>query len=822
MRKSKLFIMLILSIIGGGKGVSQTLDPTTSYYQKIVSKGFNSATVTDLSAESTIEIDEPSCAYINITNVTKMPTTKTADMHALFECYDGNGHYFKKKVILNAQGNSSLSFVKKNFATDFCEDDWLGKNTTNINIGNWVTQDAFHFKAYYTDYFRGVATIGYKLFDDIVADHDSYLERAGLEKFDSKARCYPDGFPCIVYLNGDFYGIFAWQLKKHRKNTNQTKDDANHIHLDGNLSNTTLWRGTVDWSQFEIRNPKSLRCTTTITVSGYKYTEITGNAAEEALMGDSWVDAPSNPKDMTSEELSASSPLYYKYVTNKGKIKYYKLTELSGYDYAEYDGDKPSELIDENFEYYNSSNPDHVRTATVKRNILRASGYWDELTALKNSGADKAAMKAAIAERFDVVGIIDYYVFSLATANYDGWSKNWQWLTYDGVKWFVTPYDLDGILGNVFTGGFVMPAYWNWVNGNYKMQVSNGAAYWVRNYYWSEIVDRYEELRSKGIFSPEHIMEYVYDWYNRVGEDAYNSEKQKWPDSRCYNELVLNPNWATTEDWTGYSAIADYDATATYNEGDKCRKSYRIFIATGTTTGVEPYSKFGYTTQDNASRTQMWISDRLVLEDSYLTYNAPLQETYDLYVSSVGEATVCVPFTFEIPEGVKLYTILGVDEYNNLIREEVTTPIANKPYLVVGTPGTYTISGTYEEGNPLAEDYMANGLLWGTYSTVYVPQGGYVLQANGHGGASFALVTKNDYIALGANKAYLEIPPLGHAKPHSLEDTENVSTAISEILPENKTETENIYNVSGVRTNNFKSGVNIVRYRNGKTKKVIY
>ena len=157
-----------------------------------------------------------------------------------------------------------------------------------------------------------------------------------------------------------------------------------------------------------------------------------------------------------------------------------------------------------------------------------------------------------------------------------------------------------------------------------------------------------------------------------------------------------------------------------------------------------------------------------------------------------------------------------------MIREEVVTPVAHKPYLVIGTPGTYTISGTYEEGDPLAEDYMANGLLWGTYSTVYVPQGGYVLQANGHGGASFVLVTKNDYIALGANKAYLELPTLGQAKPHSLEDTERISTAISEILPAENAETESIYNVSGVRTNNLKNGVNIVRCKNGKTKKVIY
>ena len=827
MRKNVFVIALIVFVLlGATRAVSQSLSPKTPYYQKIVSKGFDPNAIVDLSAEKNIAIDEPSCAYINITNVRNMPTTKTADMHALFECYDGNGHYFKKKIILNAQGNSSLNFVKKNFAADFCEDDWVGDKTTSISIGNWVSQDAFHFKAYYTDYFRGVATIGYKLFDDIVADHNSYLDRAGFTEYDKKARCYPDGFPCIVYLNGNYYGIFSWQLKKHRKNTNQTKDNANHIHIDGTFKNETFWKGTVSWNQFEIRNPKKLRCLTKTATSGYKYIEITDNEDELSVMGDSWVDAPCNPKDMVSEELSDLSPLYYKYVTSKGKIKYYKLTKLSGYDYAEYDGDNPSELIDETSEYFDASNQDHVRTAIVKNNILRVSGYWAELTALKNSKADSTTMRTAIAERFDVTGIIDYIVFSLVTANYDGFGKNWQWLTYDGIKWFVTPYDLDGILGNVYTGKFVMPANITWLNNDYRMlnNIGVGPAYWIRAYYWSEIVDRYEKLRSRGIFTPEHIMLYIYDWYNRLGgEDTYNSEKKKWPDSYCYNELICSPNWMTTEDWTGYSAIADYNASVTYNEGDKCRMVDRIWIATGTTTGINPYSKIGYTTQDNASRVQKWISDRIILEDSYLRYIVPLQETYDLYVSSVGEATVCVPFSFDIPAGIRLYTITGVDENNRLIREEVTTPVANKPYLVIGIPGTYTISGTYDVGDPLADDYMANGLLWGTYSTIHVPQGGYVLQANDNGGASFALVTKSNYITLGANKAYLEVPPLGRAKAGVLVDTENMATAIDGfIFTKSNTEIEGIYNASGIRTKNLNSGLNIVRYKNGETKKVIY
>ena len=56
MRNVKLSIILTISILYGvvARAVSQSLDPTTPYYQKIVSQGFNPATVTDLSAEKTI------------------------------------------------------------------------------------------------------------------------------------------------------------------------------------------------------------------------------------------------------------------------------------------------------------------------------------------------------------------------------------------------------------------------------------------------------------------------------------------------------------------------------------------------------------------------------------------------------------------------------------------------------------------------------------------------------------------------------------------------------------------------------------------------
>ena len=213
--------------------------------------------VEDYSEAENIEIDEPRFAWVNITGLNSLPSSKTDVRQVWVEVYDGSGHYFRKRALLKAQGSWSLKFPKRNFSCQFCDGDWTGATTPDIRIGDWVRQDAFHFKAFYTDFSRGIGEIGYKVFRRIVADRLPYWERGGYDMPSKRARCFPDGFPCAVYLEGTFHGIYAWQLKKSRKNMNMDKTEELHIHLDGNLNNNTLFRGNVAWNQFDVQHPKA-------------------------------------------------------------------------------------------------------------------------------------------------------------------------------------------------------------------------------------------------------------------------------------------------------------------------------------------------------------------------------------------------------------------------------------------------------------------------------------------------------------------------------------------------------------------------------------
>ena len=535
-------------------------------YQYILDKyGYEATTTRDLSGKQKIELAEPYCAYVNITGIDKMPTSKTQNLHAWLECYDGNGNYFKKRVILNAQGNSSLAYPKKNISIEFYETSWGNGKTTDITWGDWVKQDEFHLKAYYTDYFRGAGKIAYDIYDDIVSDREQPLpwQRAGVTTASDKAMCHPNGFPCYVYLNSQFYGLYVWSLKKNYKNMGQEKNNAQHIHIDGLLADNTIFKGNIDWSNFDVRTPKIL----------YSI------ATEEQL-----------PGNYTPQ-------------------------------YRVYDGDAPLELIDNSMPYFDPNNENHLITNQVKKSLIALSNYYANLMKLVSAGAVPETIKTEFSNCFDTQGFTDYIVHSLVTNNYDGHWKNWQWFTYDGVKWYVEPYDLDCTFGHHDSGTIIFPPEWNslYCSHFYQFPVNAGIQKLFLEYFFENIKNRYIELRVKKLIDGDRFSQYFRNWAERIGEEGYEMEHTKWGNSPCFIETVVNPNWETEDNWENYGSYPTYSPDSTYHTGDRCKVAYRIWTATGTTKGVRPYKQIGQV--DSQEKVETWINKRISLLDEYFSFD---------------------------------------------------------------------------------------------------------------------------------------------------------------------------------------------------------
>jgi hypothetical protein len=577
--------------------------------------GFDVKTPIDWSESSFIQISEPRLAIINITNIDSMPTTKTQNKKAFLEFWDMHGNYFKKHAILNAQGNSSMAFDKKNVAIDLCNDEWIGDDTPKVRIGNWVPQDSFHMKAYYTDFFRGVGAVSYKLYDQIVRTRGNMYDRPWKKALldmskigtttkslgnphvgdyelltDTGARCFPDGFPVAVYLNGEFYGIFSFQLKKHRDNYHMDKSTAEHIHLDGIIDYNILWNGTIVWGAynngFEVRNPKNL-----YAIGGNKYD---ADIKQEEIAGESevntWIAAGQLP-----DGTSISSKIK-KNLQMTAKVKKY------------------------------------IQDFANTINIIKTAASTYE--ASSKTEEDLKAFKSVFEKYYDVENLIDYIITIDILRDIDGLKKNWQWFTYNGIKWWVGLYDCDCVFGGMHLGNMLYPPI-NSHLGN-DPQLPTG---FILKYYNDVLEKRYAQLADAGIISTDNIFSLLQDWCMRIGTDFFKEEYKKWADSPCIADSVVRSEyWEAVLDGSGNpqtDTSETFDSAHAYNVGDvvsfglnaqmgyfkyKCIKATSALSANTPhiVSAYSPISEFKHC--DNIYRVQKWIEQNTTNMDKVYNY----------------------------------------------------------------------------------------------------------------------------------------------------------------------------------------------------------
>lgn len=531
----------------------------TEFQIALINSGFRPGGFYNWSDIKELHLAEPYLAMINFLGVTEVPTSKTADKKVYMEFWDGNGNYFKKEVILNAQGTSSLLHPKRGMAIDICNNNgWDDDDTFKLQIGDWVPQDSFHIKAFYNDPFRCVSPIVYKLFDDILKTrgplNDYVWKKAllnlnsitttstgeqdvsdGLEQFTNGAKCLSDGFPCIVYMEGNFYGIYSWQLKKHRDNYQMSKKKPKNIHLDGVLGLDTFFNHKTDaefWTWFEVRNPKSLvYAEAHNNLKGqptYKYDaddagqfEIAGNS-DGTLPDTQWEEGVQYPVNQVVWMICSD---------NK---KHYFINTIDDNEAIPIYSDKNA---DDSPDFKNKTGCGWINctiTVQVKPYVLDVSdlnapnGELNQALATYNASektaADLTTFRAAVETYFDADNLIDYLIVSDIVRNYDGFRKNWQWITYDGTKWYICMWDCDGCLGNWWelTQRIDPP-----LNGSHMY--SDFPYNYILAGWNTELKTRYAELRNAGIITVGHIYGLLSNWLNRLGnKNMFDKEWAKW------------------------------------------------------------------------------------------------------------------------------------------------------------------------------------------------------------------------------------------------------------------------------------------------------
>ena len=627
----------------------------SDFQQALKDAGFNPGGGGNWSDRDTIELPEPKhYALLNI-DIDYLPTASGDVREAAIQYYDGLGNSFNMSAKIEIQGQTSRIFAqtggKGNYTLDLPKD---------VKFGSWVPQDSFHLKGCAKDVVRGILPTSYKwayLMQEYLGSKPNrvLVNESGIttthatgeriNDWPNDARCLPDGFPCEVYVNGEYHGLYSWQLKKHRKNYSMDKKDYTSFFLDADKMMTDdyqhgVWDEGPDainrdtptitwWRGFDIKGPKDL-----IVMDG---SEFDGDAPQElmsmysvtpnllcwAYTGKYTDTQPTSGLWNSSTSFAVGDKCYF----------YNDDMEIWIQFVATEPNNNRAPLALAINSVYDSTNKKHKGSRTTKNLIRKMSLRYDDVKSYITDG-DIDTAKQKFNEYFDYDACILVYIFNCLMKNGDSVKKNTLWGMYGEGKIFPALWDLDGMYGTGWIGNSAGSPAANLWDGAYA------TAEWPLKLLWELYEDKikvaYADLRENGTIAIDTWHGIVFDqWVNRIGEEAYNRDIKKWPETSSYRE-----NYTNVEYWTevgvrnGAGSYPVWNDSASYAANDMVviklhpqSYYYMIYKAVQASIGVCPVTQFyeefpivgGF--YDSPKRWEKWITEQIRLCDVKLGYS---------------------------------------------------------------------------------------------------------------------------------------------------------------------------------------------------------
>lgn len=525
--------------------------------------GMNTKSQNDLSEVKNISIPIPSCvAKVNFIS-DELPTAKDSNLDGYMEYWDMGGNYFKKAITgFSLQGSTSLLAPKKNYAIDLVD--------TTIKFGNLVSQDSFHFKANYYDIVRGKSNLAYDLWLDML----------------NYNRSLPETKPWLI-INKDSYTAF-----------NGVDDFSGDFGLEA--------RCTPAGFPVEIYHNGDYLGLFTMNLKKHcdNYNMDKKNAKHVLL----------DPDDISGLFMGAKIPWNTIEIRNPKKLKY----QVKQNGVLDYNADlAQAEIMGEDSEFYDASDSNCKRTADVKK----------ELETFKVAMVDiiTTPTKEKLEKVFDIDWMIDFFLWSNLILDGDGVYRNTQWLMYDGIKMFPTPYDCDQIFGCQWLGNYI-------IRKDERDPTKAILGYTTRNIpfknifdlYGERIKERYNELKSCGIYTSDYVVNKLAAYMNLIGKSAYKKEFDKWNQTPCYRKPNVNDGWEFSGDYyDGDHEPAEYSEETEYTEGVYVKYGNYYYKSLKTQKGVNPKGNLydlvptdgGYF--DDISRIKKWLDMRIEFLDNF-------------------------------------------------------------------------------------------------------------------------------------------------------------------------------------------------------------
>ena len=149
------------------------------------------------------------------------------------------------------------------------------------------------------------------------------------------------------------------------------------------------------------------------------------------------------------------------------------------------------------------------------------------------------ALMERIDKYIDVERAIDQMLFTIMIAAADNTSKNMIWVTYDGVKWIPSMYDMDGTFGLVWHGR----EYYDTATMS-PPGIFGSNLLWQRLWenYKYDICDRFEELRYD-VINRNKVEKEFKSFESLINPIVREAEKERWisvpsQNTNNYNQII--------------------------------------------------------------------------------------------------------------------------------------------------------------------------------------------------------------------------------------------------------------------------------------------
>lgn len=147
---------------------------------------------------------------LNIRDVIKENTKSyTANAAATYTDPE-TGLSFEVYANLKLQGNSSMSYPKKNFTIKLYKDETFGSKYKVELQDGWGKESKYVLKANYMDHSHSRNVLGAKLWGQIVNSRETTYQQL----LDSPNGGAIDGYPVKVYINGEYEGLYTLNIPK--------------------------------------------------------------------------------------------------------------------------------------------------------------------------------------------------------------------------------------------------------------------------------------------------------------------------------------------------------------------------------------------------------------------------------------------------------------------------------------------------------------------------------------------------------------------------------------------------------------------------------